>query len=832
MIVKNEAPVIERCLSSVRPLIDSWLIVDTGSVDNTQGIVRDCLGELPGELVERPWVNFAHNRTEALRLAKGRADYVLVIDADETLEQDDGFRIPDLTADAYYIEMRYGGCSYLRKQLLRDGLPWRYVGVVHEYLDCGEAHSEEMLSGLRTVVRHDGARARDQETYRRDALALEAAIADEPDNARYVFYLAQSYRDAGDLAMAIRTYSRRAEMGGWNQEVWFSLYQVAQLGERLDRSWPEVMQDYLTAYNFQPDRAEPLFRIGMHYQNRGEHAIAHIFLSRAAAIPRPRRDNLFVELPVYDYMAALEHAVSAYYVGDHATAIATNNELLRSASLPPHGIDQVIANRRFSLDAQHKPHNGNPTAPVVIIIPSGQPRALFDEAVDSVLHQDEPVEGVILDDGSLAGGNSRLPAPGNLRVIAGTPGASWNAALRVLLDTECRPEDVVLPLPPGQSLAASDVVRRVQAAFIDPRCRLLYAPYRQADGRLSGAEPAPGPATFAERGLELTDGSPLAFRVSLWRDTPECPEDVGVRDAAMWRAAAFAGTRFADEPLTAKIITSPGAQRCTTRPPQKPVAEMLPLVSCLMVTGDRLPLAKRSIRCFAEQTYTQRELVIVTQDDGYQRALKNYVEEEGIVGVRFVDAPSGLPLGRLRNISLDAAAGTIVCQWDDDDCHHHERLAMQAGELSRADTKACLLTDHLQFFRKHRVLAWIDWTLGGQITDEYRFFPGTLMMRADTRFRYPESGPHARRGEDSVLLSALWRNASVAGLSGVGYLYLYEFHGANTFPREHHQRTLSCCAPEKVVLPFKEQIRKAALRYPIPKPLTVIGADGPLFAVR
>src|SRR5262245_49942 len=101
MIVRNEAPVIRRCLDSVRPWIDAWCVVDTGSSDGTQALVRQALAGLPGDLVERPWVDFAHNRTEALAAARGRADYVLVIDADETLEPAPGFALPRLTADAY-----------------------------------------------------------------------------------------------------------------------------------------------------------------------------------------------------------------------------------------------------------------------------------------------------------------------------------------------------------------------------------------------------------------------------------------------------------------------------------------------------------------------------------------------------------------------------------------------------------------------------------------------------------------------------------------------------------------------------------------------------------
>src|SRR3990167_6567765 len=68
MIVKNEAHVIERCLESVLPLIDSWVILDTGSTDGTQDVIRNFFAQrgIPGELFESPWVNFAHNRNQGL----------------------------------------------------------------------------------------------------------------------------------------------------------------------------------------------------------------------------------------------------------------------------------------------------------------------------------------------------------------------------------------------------------------------------------------------------------------------------------------------------------------------------------------------------------------------------------------------------------------------------------------------------------------------------------------------------------------------------------------------------------------------------------------------
>jgi glycosyltransferase involved in cell wall biosynthesis len=755
MIVRNEAPVIRRCLDSVIPLIDTWVIVDTGSTDGTQQIIREHLADIPGELVERPWVNFAHNRSEALQLAFGNADYILTIDADETIERAANFVMPPLTADSYNLEVHYAGCTYMRKQLVKASLPWRYSGVVHEYVHCDEAQSEAVLGGLRTLPRHDGARARDPQTYRRDALLLENALLDEPGNARYVFYLAQSYRDAGDLELAIRHYKRRAELGGWPEEVWYSLYQIAALRERLGHPWPEVMQDYLTAHQFKPERAGPLYRIGMHYQALKQYALSHVFFAEAMRIPLPGGSRLFVEKRIYDYLLPVEYSVACFYVGDHENAIEISNKLLAADVLPPGGIGQVVRNRRFSLDALLPKLGGTSLTPLTIEIVRG-------------------------DDAAVLAAVTALP-----------------------------PHTIVVPLQAQQELAGAETLANIRECFQDAGCALLY-------GNSGGGMPASGPAAFAKEGPKLAGGSALVFRASLLRNAGEG----GTLAERLWRTAGWSQTRFIDEP----IVADPGAvvQPATARP----------MISCLLVTRDRLALAKRSIRCFAEQTYPNRELVIVT--DGapeFREALLQYAKELGFERCRLVLAEDGTPLGRLRNMSIEAAAGELVCQWDDDDASHPERLAMQAQALFREGARAAFFTDHLQYLEEKNVLFWIDWTVGGRITDQRQFFPGSLMMFNDPRFRYPESGPHARRGEDSVLLEQLIGSVPVAGISGMGHMYLYQYHGANTYDREHHLHMSTCAAPVEFLKAREESIREAVAHYGLEGPVTVAGPDGAAFVI-
>jgi glycosyltransferase involved in cell wall biosynthesis len=73
MIVKNESKVIERLLESVVAIIDCYCICDTGSTDGTQEIIQDFFLKrgISGQVIEAPFVDFAHSRNVALRACQG-----------------------------------------------------------------------------------------------------------------------------------------------------------------------------------------------------------------------------------------------------------------------------------------------------------------------------------------------------------------------------------------------------------------------------------------------------------------------------------------------------------------------------------------------------------------------------------------------------------------------------------------------------------------------------------------------------------------------------------------------------------------------------------------
>ena len=174
------------------------------------------------------------------------------------------------------------------------------------------------------------------------------ALKTEPENTRYWFYLAQSYRDAGKLNESRHHYRKRAQMGGFEEEIWYSKYQIGALNIRLDEPAAVVSQALLEAYQFRPTRAEPLVALARYHRERSEYALAAMYARQALTIGRPN-DVLFIDSATYDYAALDEFSVSAYYVGPRAEGIEATKRLMANPRLPADMRARVEQNLRWYL---------------------------------------------------------------------------------------------------------------------------------------------------------------------------------------------------------------------------------------------------------------------------------------------------------------------------------------------------------------------------------------------------------------------------------------------------------------------------------------------------
>jgi glycosyltransferase involved in cell wall biosynthesis len=333
MIVKNECSAIKNCLDSVKGWIDTWVIVDTGSTDQTREVIQNVLRDLPGALHERPWVNFSHNRNEALQLAFEKADYILFLDADEEMIALEDFDKSKLEKDAYYIRTKGREADHFRLLLIRSNPLWVWEGSLHENLARPDAISGEILPTLiNQCKREDGGRSQNANKYLEDAKELEKA----PPTARNVYYLAQSYANTKEFSTALKHYQRRVSMQGEPDETFWSLYCIGHMQELLKLPIDETIRSFCKAYYFDPARAEPLERISAECYRRKWSLLGYLLARYAMKIPMPTVLYSNMLSWVYDYYLLFLAAECAFDLKKTAFALDAYQQLLKKSDLPQH----------------------------------------------------------------------------------------------------------------------------------------------------------------------------------------------------------------------------------------------------------------------------------------------------------------------------------------------------------------------------------------------------------------------------------------------------------------------------------------------------------------
>lgn len=362
MIVKNEAHVIERCLASVLPVIDHWVIVDTGSTDGTQQKIKDFFDRngIDGELHEIPWKDFGFNRSEALRLAQATdTDYALMIDADEILVFEQGFDPiafkNNLTADLYNVFAQFGQTRYHRPQLTSNKKRFYYRGILHEYVDCHDPiGTRDFARGFMNTPIQDGARSSDPKKYEKDAIRFEEALAsgtvEEKDFNRYHFYLAQSYRDSQQWEKSLDAYLKRADLGGWNEEVFYSLYQAGRIMEILEKPVDNIIQAYFKAYQTAPWRAESLWAAARLCRAFSRFDQGYRFAKQGLKIRYPE-GALFVGQGIYEWALLDEFSIASYWTGNYRESRIASIQILKENKFPADQKERIEANLKFATEA-------------------------------------------------------------------------------------------------------------------------------------------------------------------------------------------------------------------------------------------------------------------------------------------------------------------------------------------------------------------------------------------------------------------------------------------------------------------------------------------------
>ena len=196
---------------------------------------------------------------------------------------------------------------------------------------------------------------------------------------------------------------------------------------------------------------------------------------------------------------------------------------------------------------------------------------------------------------------------------------------------------------------------------------------------------------------------------------------------------------------------------------------MLDLISCLCPTRNHPVIVKAAIECFNNQTYLNKELILVADEDSpYIEDLVKLTNET----IKLFYVPKGLPIGAIRNVSVSHAKGEYIAQWDDDNIHHRDRLKLQYNSIKENSKQACFLK---------RVL--INDIVGGDkgISSVGRGTESTIVALKKELPRYDDKAKIAEDCHARVYFRRIGEDVVI----DEPQLYIYNIHNNNTCEYRH-----------------------------------------------
>jgi glycosyltransferase involved in cell wall biosynthesis len=209
MIVKDEEANLARCLKSVKGVADEVIIVDTGSRDNTVPIAKS----FGANLYFHKWEdNFAIPRNIAIDKALG--NWILILDADETLDQDSIEEVKRLTKRSDVIGFRvliqlHPGWTEMKSVRLFRNLPTlRFTGVYHEELQVSKEMQHRFIDTGVKVIHKPFSPSDFNKKYERNMRMLKKHISLYPNSIYQMLDLSRIYLETNSLLEAEKTLNK------------------------------------------------------------------------------------------------------------------------------------------------------------------------------------------------------------------------------------------------------------------------------------------------------------------------------------------------------------------------------------------------------------------------------------------------------------------------------------------------------------------------------------------------------------------------------------------------------------------------------------------------
>jgi len=332
VMAKNENLTIIRLLESAKGHVQSFVICDTGSDDGTIETVnafgdqiRETDKDFPFILVRHKWKDdFAYNRNLCLKIARKKVpkmEYILTIDADETMQVNDPNWRHKIQYDHNLI-IYEGNNHHPLPRLISTRYDFKYVCVIHEVINYLPDTTTGTFYGVSIVNHADGQSSGENNRHNRNFRLLDKGLkrgAKDKCYTRYVFYMAEALYERGEWTNAATWHKKRVTLGGHKEEIYHSIYKLGMAMKQLGGLPLNISGIFLQAWESRPWRAEALYSLAEFHKNSRNYHNCKLFAEKAI-MPFPRSDQLFVKRSIYAWEAYDMAGYCSYFIKEYAIA--------------------------------------------------------------------------------------------------------------------------------------------------------------------------------------------------------------------------------------------------------------------------------------------------------------------------------------------------------------------------------------------------------------------------------------------------------------------------------------------------------------------------------
>ena len=351
ILCKNEEDVIERCVNHLNDHVDEIVICDTGSTDNTIEIINNLKNDKIKLVTDYKWnKNFAEARNYVTTHCSG--EWILVNDADSILNTNINIKnyLKSLknNIDVVQVYYLYGSLKYYLPLIYKKKkeIYWKYN--FHNVL-CFKGCASATCNDIYFIEKKNKKSHAGRKDRQNDLLDyFNKMNIEEPNDTRCWFYCANTYWDNNIFDKAIEKYEGRIKLGGWAEEIYYSLYKIALCKLRLGKNMDEVVYDFLKAHNYRPHRLEALYAVVCHYKNKKDYKKAFAY-GMLGYNSRKCNDVLFVNNQVHAYLFDFELSIAAYWVGSYGICKILTEKLLKEKKYASNYEKSLKNNLNFSI---------------------------------------------------------------------------------------------------------------------------------------------------------------------------------------------------------------------------------------------------------------------------------------------------------------------------------------------------------------------------------------------------------------------------------------------------------------------------------------------------